>query len=72
MLIHTGQEGPREGQSIMQIKTADGWRCGDGYSTPPGMFSAGRILWPLIGCRSRMVGLAGQTSHIRKEPRVRQ
>ena len=28
MLIHTGQEGPREGQSIM--------RCGDGYSTDAG------------------------------------
>ena len=72
MLIHTGQEGPREGQTITQIKTTGGWRCGDGYSTPPGMFSVGRILWPLIGCRPRMVGSAEQTSHIRKDPRVRQ
>ena len=70
ILIHTEQEGPREGQSILQIKTADEWRCGNEYNTPPGIFSAIEILWPLIGCRPRMVVSAGQTSHIRKDPRV--
>ena len=72
MLSHMGQEGPRECQTIPQRKTSDGWRCRDGCATPPGMFSADRILWPLIGCRPRMVGSAGQTSHIRKDPGVRQ
>ena len=70
-LIHTGLEGPRDGQIITQMKTAGGWRCG-GYSTPPGMLSAGGILWPLIGCRPRMVGSAEQTSHIWRDPRVHQ
>ena len=70
MLIHTGPEGPHDGQIIMQIKTAGGWRCVDGYSMPPGMFSASGILWPLVGCRPRMVGSAEQTSYIGKDPRV--
>ena len=43
MLIHTGLEGPRDIQIIAQMKTAGGWRCGDGYITPPGMLSAGGI-----------------------------
>ena len=68
MRIHTGPEVPCDGQIITQIKTAGGWRCGDGYSTLPGMFSAGGILWPLIGCRPRMVGSAEQTSHNKEGP----
>ena len=70
MLIHTGLEGPRDGQIITEIRTAGGWRYSDVYSMPPGMLSAGGILWPLIGCRPQMVGSAEQTSHIWRDPRV--
>ena len=70
MLIHTGLEGPRDGQIITEIRTAGGWRHSDEYSMPTGMLSAGGILRPLIGCRPRMVGSAEQTSHIRRDPRV--
>ena len=70
MLIHTGLEGPRDGQIITEIRTAGGWRYSDVYSMPLGMLSAGGILRPLIGCRPQMVGSAEQTSHIRRDPRV--
>ena len=72
MLIHTGLEGPRYGQIITEIRTADGWRCSDVYIMPPGMLSAGRLLRPLIGCRPRMGGSAEQTSYIRQDPIARQ
>ena len=72
MLIHTGLEGPRDGQIITEIRAAGGWRYSDVhvYSMPPEMLSAGGILWPLIGCQPRMVSSAEQTSHIRRYPRV--
>ena len=66
VLIHTGLEGPRYGQIIMEIRTADGWRRSDVHSMPPGMLSAGRLLRPLIGCRPQMGGSADQTSYIRQ------
>ena len=72
VLIHMEREGPRYGQMITEIRTADGWRCNDVYSMPPGMLSAGGLVRPLIGCRPWMGGSAEQTSYIRQDPRAHQ
>ena len=69
MLILTRREGPRDGQIMTETRTAGGWQYSDVCNIPPGMFSAG-ILRFLIGCRLQVVGSAGQTSHIRRDPTV--
>ena len=70
--IHTGLEGPSRGQIITEIRTADGRRCRNAYILPPGMFSAGRLLRPLIGRRPCKGGSAEQTSYIRQDLRASQ
>ena len=70
--ILTGSERPSHGQIITEIKTADGWRCRYAYILPPGMFSAGRLLRPLIGRRPCKGGSAEQTSYIRQDLRANQ
>ena len=70
--IHMELEGPSSGQIITEIKTADGRRCRYPYLLPPGMFSAGRPLRPLISSRPCKGGYAEQTSYIRQGLRASQ
>ena len=70
--IRTEFKGPSRGQILTGTITADGRRCRYACLPPPGTFSAGRTLRPLIGHRPCKGGSAEHTAYIRQGLRVSQ
>ena len=70
--ILTEFKGPRPGQILTGTITSDGRWCRYACLPPPGMFSAGRTLWPMIGLWPYEGGSAKHTAYIRQGLRVSQ
>ena len=67
-----GFKGPSRGQILTGTITTDGRRCRYACLPPPGTFTAGRTLRPLIGRRPCKGGSAEHTAYIRQRLRVSQ